>query len=775
MPYNIFQIGGATATAINPGTVQEFAYEIGAISSEGGPGGVRVNIIPREGGNSFSGVMFGNYASGGMQSNNLTDDLQARGLRAVNNMKRIFDLNPSLGGRIVRDRLWFYGSVRYWGYDETVAGKYYNSTLNTVAFTPDLARPMVSDNWNVSEDLHLTWQLTSRHKLNVRLRDGWLCACHRIRGGLNAAPESTDHQKIGPDRIGSAIWRAPLTDRLLAEVGALALTFHENLFSQPGVDTGLPSIRELSTNFVFRAIPSRFLHVTRNNTARAALSYVTGAHSLKAGAVLQHGVRKIHNIVDGNLNFDVLNGNPRAVTVWATPYDTHETVDMLGLFVQDQWRLRRLTFNLGIRFDSLKASEGELHLPAVQYMGPRDFPKVSDIPNWTDLSPRLGVSYDLFGNGRTAVKATLHRYISGDTIALTTASAPVNASVNSTSRTWNDSTFSAGDPRSGNFWPDCDLANPVANGECGAGNPAFGQLNIRTRYDDAVRKGFGSKTNNWETSLAIQQQLFSRMSVNVAYFRRSYGNLTITDNLLVTPADFDPYCITVPVDARLPGGGGDRSCGFYDVRPSLFQQSNNLITFAKNFGTQTEIYDGVDVGIDFRLSRGVVLAGGLNTGRSKTNNCFAVDSPQQLKFCEVAPPFLTQFKFQLTYPLAWGVQAAATFQSNPGPMILANYIATNALVAGSLGRNLAAGPNGTVTVPLIEPGTLYGDRSNQVDVRFSKTVNLGRFAVAGMLDLYNALNASPVLVQNNTYGPDWQSPQYVLPGRLVKIGTQITF
>jgi hypothetical protein len=135
---------------------------------------------------------------------------------------------------------------------------------------------------------------------------------------------------------------------------------------------------------------------------------------------------------------------------------------------------------------------------------------------------------------------------------------------------------------------------------------------------------------------------------------------------------------------------------------------------------------------------------------------------------------LTQVKAQVTYPLVWGLQAAATFQSNAPPNVLANYTATNSQIIG-LGRDLAAGPNGSVTVPLIQPGTLYGARSNQVDVRLSKRVNVGKAAISAIVDLYNALNANPVLVQNNTFGRDWQTPQYVLPGRMMKLGTQITF
>jgi hypothetical protein len=768
LPYNIFQVGGGTATSINPGTVQEFTYELGAISTESGAGGVRVNIIPKEGGNSYSGTVFGNYTGSSLQSDNLTAALKARGLTSVNRMQRVFDLNPSFGGPVVRDRLWFFGSVRYWGYDETVAGKFYNSTPNSFLNTPDLSRPFITDNWNRSEDLALTWQITPKNKLNVRLRDGWLCACHRIRSPLNPTPESSDLQKIGPDRIGSVLWRAPLTSRLMLDAGALGLTFHENLYAQPGVTPDTPSITELSTGLTYRASPGRFYHVTQNNTFRASLSYVTGSHSFKVGAILEHADRTINNIVDGNLNFNFLRGLPSSVVVWATPYTTNEQVNaMLGLFAQDQWKLKRLTFNMGVRLDHLNASEAAVNNPAGRFVGVRNFTSVSDIPNWTDIGPRLGVVYDLLGNGKTAIKVNISRYVAGEIINLTSAAAPVNAAVNSTTRTWNDS--------NGSLYPECDFTNPAANGQCGAGNPNFGLLNITTRFDNAVRQGFDNRTYNWETSLAIQQQLLPRMAVNAAYFRRSYGNITVTDNLLVTPADYDPYCITSPVDSRLPGGGGNQLCGLYDVKPSLYQVSNNLVTFASNFGKQTDVYNGVDIGADLRLPRGGMLAAGLSSGHEKTNNCFVINSPQQLLNCAVSPPFLTSVKLQGAYPLVWGVQAAATFQSNPGPNITASYTATNAQIQGSLGRNLAAGANGTATAPLVPPGVLYGDRANQVDVRLSKRVKFGKASITGQLDLYNALNASPVLVENNTFGSAWQQPLYVLPGRLIKVGTQITF
>jgi hypothetical protein len=394
---------------------------------------------------------------------------------------------------------------------------------------------------------------------------------------------------------------------------------------------------------------------------------------------------------------------------------------------------------------------------------------VQDVPNWRDISPRLGVSYDLFGNGKTAIKATASRYLETQLLEFATSNNPLNTSVNSTTRSWTD--------LNGNFYPDCDFLVQSTNQECGASpNSNFGKAIVNTRYDDAVREGFGVRGYNWETSAGIQQELISQVALNVTYFRRWYGNFTLTDNLAVAPADFDPFCITAPANVQLPGGGGNQICGLFDIKPVKFGQVDNIVTFASNYGKQWEHFNGADATINARLPHGAFVQGGVSVGRSETNNCFAVDSPQQLRFCDVKPPFQAQVKLLGSYPLPiWGLQVSATFQSLPGPQILATYTATAAEIAPSLGRNLASGANGTATIELIEPGTRFGQRLYQLDARLSKIFKVGRVRLQGNLDLYNALNADTIIVQNNTYGPAWQRPQFVLPGRLVKFSGQLNF
>jgi hypothetical protein len=260
--------------------------------------------------------------------------------------------------------------------------------------------------------------------------------------------------------------------------------------------------------------------------------------------------------------------------------------------------------------------------------------------------------------------------------------------------------------------------------------------------------------------------------VNLGYFRRWYGNFLATDNLNLTPSDYTTYCATAPVDSRLPSGGGYSVCGLYDANRIVAQ--NNVITLAKNFGDQSEIYNGVDFSLNMRLPQGVIVQGGTGTGHVATNNCFVLDSPQQMLNCDVTPPFQTQVKVLGVYPLPWwGLQTSATFQSLPGPEITASRSYSSAEVSAVLGRNLTSG---TANVPLIKPGTMYADRLNQVDFRASKSfrVRQGR-RIQANIDLYNLFNVSPVLALNTTYGTSWQQPLQILQGRLLKFGVQLDF
>jgi len=334
--------------------------------------------------------------------------------------------------------------------------------------------------------------------------------------------------------------------------------------------------------------------------------------------------------------------------------------------------------------------------------------------------------------------------------------------------------------------PDCDLRNPSPNGECGAwSDRTFGQVRgSNTRYAKDALEGFNQQGYNWQGSVALQHELMPRVALNIGYFRTWYGGFQVTDNQAVTPADYDPFCITAPVDPRLPNSGR-QVCGLFDLRPEAFGRVDNLVTQASHYGKQSEVFNGVDVTLSARFGEGGQIQGGLSTGRTATDNCFVVDSPQQVRpdFCHISRPWsaATQLKLLAVYPLPWALQASAIYQNIPGIPMAASYVATNREIAQSLGRNLGACRGAAICnasaapFDLIPPQTLFEGRLQQLDLRFSRIFRMAQFRLQGNLDIYNVLNANDILNMQGRYGPRWLDAVQILGGRLVKFGAQIDF
>ena len=780
-------VGGATSTFYNnQATTQETTVTTGGGSAEQQFSGVWTNIIPKEGGNTLSGQLFGAFANNSLAGNNLNNDLRARGITSVAGLKSLYDFNPAIGGKLIRDRLWFYSGYRLSAVSQYRAGIYYNLTPTAWTYTPDLSRPA----WVTAEDgdynTRLTVQVTPRNKVYLYYDLQPHVITHRNFDSVTA-PEATNYTPYQPNYFTQAVWRSTVTSRLLLEAGVGGTSIDYNARLQTGQDPGVAvvpgtiSALESSTGLRFRA-PAGDLsdqspahHINDQATFRGSATYVTGSHAAKVGFQLVHGstVNFWDGFTSGNLQATLLNGVPRSLTEAAAPALTGGVINYdLGIYAQDQWRVRRLTLDLGVRYDAQKNTVPAVDLAAGAFVPARSYPEVQNAPNWRDISPRLGASWDLFGDGRTAVKVAFNRYVMGQgTAGVTAGVSPVSRAVLTVNRNWTDSNH--------DFVPDCVLTNPLANGECGQiSDLNFGQLNPNAnQYDPRVLAGFGVRNYNWETSATVQHELTPRISAMVGYFHRSYGNFTVTDNLNVTPADFDPFCVTAPVDSRLPGGGGNQICGYYDVKPSLFGHVNNYISLATDaFGKQTEVYDGVDTTFSVRAGTRSQISGGVSLGRTATNTCAVVDSPQQALFCNVNPPFQPNIKLSGVYGLPWwDVAVSGSLQNVPGAPITANLTYTNAQVAASLGRNLASGANGTVTVPLIQPGTMFGDRQTEVDMRLTKQFRAGRTRIRANLDVVNALNLAGINIVNTTYGSNWLQPLTLQGPRYFKFSAQLDF
>ena len=832
-------------------SVAEYVYDYSSNTAEVETGGVRLNMIPKDGGNTFSGGFYSNFAHPSWLANNINQDLVDRGITGGRDggvrSDQSWSVAPSLGGPIVRDKLWFFLSYSLRRGSLFPAGLFHNEDTSALSYVPDLDRPSRdrTDNYEVSG--RFTWQATSKDKVGVY----WLNNHSRQIAALNGSqlfpifitPEAGDELVLAADAYQIS-WIRPQTNRILFEAGFSKLPAHNILFPLddsfgPGnganfmARTDLPSVFEFSTLTMSRNMGFFFngtdVHFSMANTdGRASMSYVTGSHNFKVGTSITVK-RQLESYRSNNnwTNMATFFGSPVQAYFESRPPEINKLTD-IGIYAQDQWTIDRLTVNAGVRFDYFNGSYPD------HASGPADpthsvwVPQVSGFPGataaiWKDFQPRLGVAYDLSGDGRTALKASVNRFGSRDAVAL---AGEVNPAANNTRQTrfWLDGAPghvaflpgggapacipSAADPTAstciaGDGLPQGDPLNPNPNGELlsPTDNLAFGTPIITEFFDPNWAMGWGQKKANWEFSGSIQHELTEGVSMDVGYFRRTYVNFAAWDNRAWGPGDFDTYTVTVAQDPRLPDGGG-YPLTLVDVRPEAFLNvQNNEKTSTNNLGDESEVWHGVDVNFSTRLE-GVLLQGGVATGRRTTDICglqaalpeiiFGSYTASRVEgiagsegnllatdFCRAEENWLTNVSVFGSYTFPYDIDISATFFSRPGTERKAIYRVPGADVLAGLGRSPTLG---FASMNVIPPGTVYGDRLNQLDFRVSRVFD---FDVTGNLrasfDLFNVFNANAVSREQYGINPalgaadQYLTPLGVQPGRLAKISFQYNF
>jgi hypothetical protein len=845
-----FNGGGVSSYILDTVNSDEVSVTVSGGMGESDTGGPVMNLVPRAGGNQFRGSAFYNNAGDWSRSDNITDELRAIGISETPGIINAYDSSISYGGPIKRDRLWFYGSARKLNTETAVEGIVANANAGNLArwdWVRDDSLPARQTQGRSMFIGRATSQLTQKHRINFSHEYQARCegaplkretegGCH-TRGtdwiasaGATTSPESATSYIEFPYTLTQALWTAPITNKILLEAG-----FSRLWYEHAGGPGQLPpdgifdiAVTESSTainaatgqpfapraNYTYRALSQYSANSSTPMHWRASSSYVTGSHSMKVGyqgSLLKNQTDRVRNPT--LLSYTFNQGSPTSFSVAIPEWMTADRTAIAALFVQDTWTRGRLTLQGALRYDrawswSPAEGNGTSEVSRIN-VAPITFERTASVDAYNDITPRFGVAYDVFGNGKTAVKFNAGHYLDAATNdSAYTRNNPANRIVSTYTRNWTDT--------NGNKVVDCNLlvltAQSPATGAadtCAAltgNNLNFGNVNTGlTQVNPDTLHGWGVRENDWQWGVTLQQEVIPRVSVEVGYARRWFKGVTVTDNLNRTPDQYDSYVVTAPTDSRLPGGGGYPIRIYQATNAALAVAASNYITFQTDFGPeQTNYWHGVDFTLNARTRWGLTFSGGTSTGRSVQDDCATsvlIDSPDP-RNCRDVDPFQTTLRGLASYSIPKiDVLVSGTIRSQPEVERSANLNLPNSpssaaclpnpaacvTLQGLLGR-LPTGTSatGTTTIALVDNDNrlFSGERRTQVDMRFAKILRFGRTRADIGVDLANLLNTNYATTWDNTYqytignagqGGTWNNPTAIFAPRFVRLNFTVNF
>jgi hypothetical protein len=815
--------GGVGTLTYDTANAEEVAVSVSGGLGESETGGPVMNLVPRSGGNKYAGQGFYSTAGRWSSGDNLTDELRDIGITQPGGVISAYDFSAALGGPVIRDRLWFFGNVRQLSTAQGVEGIFGNKYAMDPAhwdYLRDDSLSVRDVQGRKSFQVRGTGQLSARDRLMFSQQNEYRCQGSTVTlsgegcraretdwtamGSTTLSPEASDRYFDFPYWLTQATWTSTVTNRFLAEAGFSRLAY------PGGAGTGPPDgARDLIqvveqsaidghlANYGYRGINTVGDSYQNIKNWRASGSYVSGTHNLKAG--YQGGYQRADvALITGaeQMTYRFNNRVPNQFTFRLPNWRTRNVTMTTALYVQDTWTHGRLTAQGALRYDrawSWAPAEGNGTTDTSRFnAAPITFDRTASVDAFNDISPRGGVAYDLFGNGRTALKFSFGRYLAPATNdAPYTTNNPASRIVNVASRNWSD--------LNGNYVVDCDILNPAAQAAPGADSCAaltgdalnFGKTGSNlTQVNPAILEGWGIRRYDWQWGLTVQQELVPRVSLDASYNRRWFGNFTVTDDQARGPADYEKWTIVAPADPRLPDGGAYPIDVYTQTAAAAARAAQNYVTFETDFGEKrTNYWHGVDLTLSARVRGGLTVQGGTSTGRTITNTCdtsVKIDSPDP-RNCRNEEPWQTTLRSLASYTVPKvDVLVSATVRSQPSLQIATtSWNVPNTVVQQLLGR---LPPNGLITgnttVQLVDNGDnrLYVDnRRTQIDMRFAKVLRFGRTRTDIGVDLYNLLNSNYALTYETNYsytqpnGGTWLNPTSILAPRFARFNVTINY
>jgi hypothetical protein len=790
---SIQSLEGASQSYFDDMLQSEISVMTAAIPAETSGGGIRLNSILKDGGNQMSGSVFIGGSDGGWQSKNVDDALRKRNITTANGVQHVQQFTASLGGPIMKDKIWFILAARHQSSDQRVA----NVPEQFVAPDGTILRG-IADNYVRGPSVRLTWQATQKNKIAMFGQRWWKRKGLDFGAGTDPRAATFRDPHHAHHFVGDGRWTAPITNNLMLEAGYATAAFLWLGSGAPGTtvtqafspewyakarrtDTAL-NINPMCayptgcTAWVYNGLDER--QENQRNTVAAAASFVTGSHNIKIGFQDEFGpdVRK------GSLNADLVEnysaGKPNTVTINNSPYIAPGHIDHdAGIYLQDSWTIKRLTFNPGIRVEYFKVSVSEVSMAAGRFSPARFFPEKVLI-NWgPTYAPRLSWAYDLFGNGRTALKTSYSKYYRQyDADPFMNYADAGRLTEN---RNWSDCDFTPGTSVCSGVALPTNNDGIAQDNEIGPGTPTFGQKASRSAGD--LRRQY-----NWEFTVGGQHQVMPRLAIGAMMYKRRVGDIQLSDKTAIAPGDYTSFTLPMPDFSQDPTLAGILNANevltVYNLDRAKSPVFNApIVDYSSN--TDKSLYTGYEVNFSTRIP-GTTLFGSWTAERNLSVFCTNNDDPNGVstndlyagntvsaggRFCDQTKynvPFRHEFKLAGNYPVHYGIDIGFVIQSFPGSDRVITWQPAASLYPGAQRTN-------SETIVVTRPGTLFQPRWNQLDMNFKKNFRQGRKVFTAEVEYFNILNANPIWTTNNAIGPSLGQVQTILPGRIPRLAFQM--